>query len=78
MRYVIRAVKYFFYFCILLAILIGILILVHATEANNVESLFKDGYDSLLKIAIMFGCIRCSASRRKKPSFRANTGRSAA
>ena len=57
MRYVIRAVKYFFYFCILLAILIGILILVHATEANNVESLFKDGYDSLLKIAIMFGCI---------------------
>ena len=47
MRYVIRAVKYFFYFCILLAILIGILILVHATEANNVESLFKDGYDSL-------------------------------
>ena len=57
MRYVIRAVKYFFYFCALLAIMIGILILAHATDANNVESLFRDGYNSLVKIAIMFGIL---------------------
>ena len=57
MRYVIRAVKYFFYFCALLALMIGILILAHATDANNVETLFRDGYNSLVKIAIMFGIL---------------------
>ena len=57
MKYIIRAVKYFFYFCILLAIMLGILVLAHVTDANNLESLFKDGYNSLVKIAIMFGCI---------------------
>ena len=57
MKYIIRAVKYFFYFFILLAIMLGILVLAHVTGANNIEELFKDGYNSLVKIAIMFGCI---------------------
>lgn len=57
MKYIIRAVKYFFYFFILLAIMLGILILAHVTDAHNIETLFKEGYTSLLKIAIMFGCI---------------------
>ena len=57
MKYIIRAVKYFFYFFILLAIMLGILVLAHVTDANNIEELFKDGYNSLVKIAIMFGCI---------------------
>lgn len=57
MKYIIRAVKYFFYFCILLAIMLGILVLIHATDATSIEGLFKDGYNSLVKIAIMFGCV---------------------
>ena len=57
MKYIIRADKYFFYFFILLAIMLGILVLAHVTDANNIEELFKDGYNSLVKIAIMFGCI---------------------
>ena len=57
MKYIIRAVKYFIYFCVLLAIMLGILILAHATEANNIQDLFKDGYNSLLKIGVMFACI---------------------
>ena len=79
MKYIIRAVKYFFYFCILLAIMLGILVLAHVTDANNLESLFKDGYNSLVKIAIMFGCISAiyPLFGRKMPSSRANTAKSA-
>lgn len=55
MKYIIRAVKYFFYFCILLALMLGILILTGTAEASSIDTLFKDGYNSLVKIAILFG-----------------------
>lgn len=56
MKYIIRAVKYFFYFCILLAAMLGILTLCHVVE-GPVEGMFREGYDSLVKIAVMFGCV---------------------
>lgn len=56
MKYVIRAVKYFLYFCILLAAMLAILSVTHVIE-GPVEGMFREGYDSLVKIAIMFGCV---------------------
>lgn len=56
MRYIVRAVKYFIYFCIVLAIMTGVLILTGAAEAN-IETLFRGGYDALWKIAILFAVI---------------------
>ena len=56
MKYIIRAVKYYFYFCILLALMLGILSVCHVIE-GPVEGMFREGYDSLIKIAIMFGCV---------------------
>ena len=57
MRYFIRAFKYLVYFFILMALMLGVLVLIHASDATSVEELFKDGYNSLVKIAIMFGCV---------------------
>ena len=56
MNYVVRAVKYFFYFCILLAAMLAILSVTHVIE-GPVEGMFREGYDSLVKIAVMFGCV---------------------
>lgn len=56
MRYFIRAVKYFVYFWIVLALMIGILILIGAAEAD-MGRLFVGGYSALWKIAILFAVI---------------------
>lgn len=56
MKYFIRSVKYFIYFCAILAIMIGTLILIGAAEAN-IETLFRGGYDALWKIAVLFTVI---------------------
>ena len=53
MKYLIRAIKYFFYFALLTTVLIYILVLIGAVE-GNIETIFEDGYDSLWKIAIFF------------------------
>ncbi len=56
MKYFIRSVKYFIYFCAILAIMVGALILIGAAEAN-IETLFRGGYDALWKIAALFAVI---------------------
>ena len=56
MKYIVRAVKYFFYFCILLSAMLAILSVAHVIE-GPVEGMFREGYDSLIKIAIMFACV---------------------
>ena len=55
-KYIIRAVKYFFYFTILLIIILAVLILAHVVD-GNIETMFKDGYDSLWQIALMFAAV---------------------
>jgi len=52
-RYIIRAIKYFFYFCILLTIVMAILVTIGATEAN-LATMFKNGYDSFWQIGLFF------------------------
>ena len=53
MQYFIRAVKYFFYFATLTTIILLALVLIGAVE-GNVETMFRDGYDAIWKMAIFF------------------------
>ena len=56
MRYIARAVKYFIYFFILLALLLGIMIVFKLT-GGGIESIFKEGWTSVGKIAILFALV---------------------
>ncbi len=56
LKYIVRAVKYFFYFAILLIIILSILVLAHVID-NDISTMFRNGYDSLWQIAIMFACV---------------------
>ena len=57
MKYIIRAIKYFFYFVILMCLILAALVLIGAAEYNGIDSLFADGYNSLWKIAVFFAVI---------------------
>lgn len=56
MKYLIRSVKYFFYFSILCCIIVAALVFIGAVE-GNIDSIFKDGYNSLWKIAVFFAAV---------------------
>ena len=56
MKYIVRAVKYFFYFSILLIIILTVLVLAHVVD-GNVETMFRDGYNSLWQIGLMFAAV---------------------
>ena len=56
MKYAIRAVKYFFYIVIIVAIMFGILMAVGYLD-TDINSLFKNGYNSLWQIAIVFALL---------------------
>ena len=56
MKYIVRAVKYFFYFAILFTAIITALILIGAVE-NDINAIFEDGYNSLWKIAVFFAAV---------------------
>jgi len=54
MKYAIRAIKYFFYYCILLAIILFALKALNIVETSSIDDIFRNGYKSLVEIAIMF------------------------
>jgi hypothetical protein len=56
MRYLIRAVKYFFYFAIILALILGILVLIGFVEPDP-DQLFRNGTRSLWQIGILFAIV---------------------
>jgi hypothetical protein len=56
MKYLIRSVKYFFYFAALTTAIILVLIFIGAVE-GSIENIFEDGYNSLWKIAIFFAIV---------------------
>ena len=56
MKYLIRSIKYFFYFAILTTLIILALVLIGAVE-GTIEGIFEDGYDSLWKIAVFFALV---------------------
>lgn len=53
MKYAVRAVKYFFYYWILLALIVGILMALKLVD-TDIENVFEHGYNSLWQIAILF------------------------
>ena len=56
MKYIIRAIKYFFYFAFLTTALITILVLIGAVE-GNIEAIFDGGYTALWKMAAFFAVV---------------------
>ena len=53
MKYLVRSIKYFFYFSIICTLIITALVLIGAVE-GNVDAIFEEGYRSVIKIAIFF------------------------
>ena len=53
MKYLVRSVKYFFYFSIICALMITALVLIGAVE-GNVNAIFDEGHRSIVKIAVFF------------------------
>ncbi|MBR5299088.1 MAG: hypothetical protein IKU36_02430 [Bacteroidales bacterium] len=53
MKYLIRSVKYFFYFALLTTAIILALILIGAVE-GDINNIFEDGVNSIWKIAVFF------------------------
>lgn len=56
MKYIIRAIKYFFYFAITCAVIVTVLVLIGAVE-GNIDSIFEEGYRSIGKIAMFFAIV---------------------
>ena len=56
MRYLIRAIKYFFYFAFLTFALVFILVFIGAVE-GNIEAIFDGGYNAIWKMAAFFGIV---------------------
>ena len=56
MKYIIRAVKYFFYFSFTCAAIVTALVLIGAVE-GNIDTIFEEGYMSVAKIAAFFAIV---------------------
>ena len=56
LKYIIRVIKYFIYISVLLTIILAILTLFGIVDGNP-EVMFRNGYDSIWQIALMFGIV---------------------
>lgn len=56
MKYIVRAIKYFFYFSFLTCAIVLILVAIGAVE-GNIEAIFEGGYSALWKIAVFFTAV---------------------
>lgn len=56
MKYFIRAVKYFIYLTVLIIIILSLLILINAVEPD-INTMFRNGYDALWQIALLFALL---------------------
>lgn len=56
MKYLVRALKYFLYFVLLLVVILAVLILLGLAESDP-STLFRNGYDSYWQIALMFAAL---------------------
>jgi len=56
MKYFVRAVKYFFYYIILFAIVMAVLVFLGVVDAN-IAAMFRAGYKSILQIVVLFGIV---------------------
>ena len=56
MKYVVRAVKYFLYITVIVAIFLAVLVML-GLVSPDVDKMFRNGYDSLWQIGLVFGVI---------------------
>ena len=56
MKYIVRAVKYFIFICVFVAIILLLMVLLHMTS-SNINEMFKEGWTSVGKIAAVFALI---------------------
>lgn len=56
MKYLLRALKYFVYICLLCGIVLTILVLMHAVS-SDINVMFDQGWVSVGKIALMFAAV---------------------
>jgi len=56
MKYIIRAIKYFFYFSFFIFVVMLLLVAFGVVE-GNIETMFRNGWDSIWQIAVMFACV---------------------
>ena len=56
MKYLVRSVKYFFYFAIITSLIVTALVMIGAVE-GDIDSIFRGGYSALWKIAIFFAIV---------------------
>ena len=56
MKYLVRSVKYFFYFSIITSLIVTALVMIGAVE-GDIDSIFRGGYSALWKIAIFFAIV---------------------
>ena len=56
MKYLVRSIKYFFYFALLSTALITALVRIGAVE-NDINAIFEEGYNSLWKIGVFFAAV---------------------
>lgn len=53
MKYLVRSIKYFFYFSFICAAMVSILVLIGAAN-GDINTIFKDGYKSIAQMAMFF------------------------
>lgn len=53
MKYLVRVIKYFIFICIIMTLIMGALML-SGVVSSDIDALFRNGYDSLWQIALMF------------------------
>lgn len=56
MKYLVRAIKYFFYFAIITTAIVLALVLIGAVE-GDINQIFDGGYNALWKIAVFFALV---------------------
>ena len=56
MKYIVRAVKYFIYICVLVTIILLVLVLTHFVS-SDINVMFKEGWRSVAKILLVFAGI---------------------
>ena len=56
MKYLVRAVKYFFYFTILLAVILAVFVLLGFVEADP-DTMFRNGTASIRQILLLFAIV---------------------
>ena len=54
MKYLVRVLKYYIYIVVIMSLILVLLSLLGLTGGSSIDEIFRNGYDSLWQIALMF------------------------